>query len=304
MRRAGLAQLPERGAAHLSPASALASVASDHWKEHARQWSLVGPPLRPVEADLGFSRAAIDEWRDAARGAAPTLLVLGVTPELVRLQDDPRGRAIGVDNSFAMIRAIWPGRRHPRNAVLCGDWLRMPLATASIDLALADGSFSALPFPIGYDALCRELGRLLRPGGRVVVRLFVSPDARESVEGVLDHLERGRIGSFHVLKWRLAMALQPDAETGVAMGWVWSALDDAFGDRERLAARHSWPIEEVRTIEVYRGVETRYSFPTLAEYRLAFTAAGFSIARVSTPPYELGECCPTLVLEPADAARG
>jgi hypothetical protein len=56
----------------------------------------------------------------------------------------------------------------------------------------------------------------------------------------------------------------------------------------------------VRTIEAYRGLATRYSFPSLAELRAVIAEAGFSILEVVTPGYELGDRCPTIV---AAAAR-
>ena len=53
----------------------------DHWSQHARQWSLVGQPLRPGPEDIGASRTAVAEWLETA-GRAPDILVMGVTPEL------------------------------------------------------------------------------------------------------------------------------------------------------------------------------------------------------------------------------
>jgi hypothetical protein len=129
------------------------------------------------------------------------------------------------------------------------------------------------------------------------VRCFAQPDRRESLEDVFAELVSGRIGNFHILKWRIAMALQTDAASGVAVGSVWSALNEAWPDLESLALHTGWPIEEVRTIGVYRGVSTRYSFPTLREYRDAFEAAGFEVMSVAVPSYELGDRCPTLVAD-------
>jgi SAM-dependent methyltransferase len=225
-----------------------------------------------------------------------------VTPELCRSQLGADGRVIAVDNSFDMIRAIWPGRIRTGDEAVCADWRRMPFDASSVDLALADGTFSILPFPEGYAVLCDELRRLFRPGGRCVVRCFAQVEERETLDGVFADLDRGRIGNFHVFKWRLVMALQQSAEAGVSVGSVWSALDDAWPDLDRLAEQTRWPVEEVRTIEAYRGVETRYTFPTLEEYRRVFASAGWRVVDVAIPSYELGERCPTLVVEPLDGA--
>lgn len=274
------------------------SAPSDHWRQHARQWSYVGQPLRPGPEDAALVREAIAGWSEATGRSDATGLVLGVTPELCRVPLGAGARIVAVDNSVDMIGTIWPGRVRARDAVVCGDWRHMPLGASSVDLAFADGALSLLSYPSGYAAVFAELGRLLRPDGRFVVRCFAQVEERESLDAVFDDLARGRIGNFHILKWRITMALQESAGSGVAVGSVWSALDDAWPELDRLAERTGWPVEEVRTIGVYRGVATRYTFPTLAEYRDVLAAAGFVVAGVAIPSYELGERCPILVIEP------
>jgi SAM-dependent methyltransferase len=280
-----------------APSSSAPSVV---WKRHARQWSYVGPPLRPASEDDALVHAAIVRWLRETDRSDATALVLGVTPELCRATLDANSRVIAVDNSYDMIRAIWPGRIRARDEAVCADWRRMPFDASSVDLAFADGTFSILQYPAGYEVLCDELRRLLRPGGPCVVRCFAQVEKRETLEDVFADLSAGRVGNFHILKWRLAMALQPSAEAGVSVGSVWSALNDAWPDLDRLAEHTGWPVEQVRTIEVYRGVETRYTFPTLEEYCRVFASAGWRVVDVAVPSYELGERCPTLVIEPLD----
>ena len=94
------------------------------------------------------------------------------------------------------------------------------------------------------------------------------------------------------------MALQSDAEEGVALGSVWEVLHAAWPKLEALADFFGWPEAEVRTIEAYHDVETRYTFPTLAQHCELFSSAGFAVTRIATPEYELGERCPTVVLQP------
>jgi SAM-dependent methyltransferase len=272
-------------------------MSSNHWKDHARQWSYFGSPLRPCSEDIAFALGAVEGWIARTGQTTPTLLIVGVTPELCRLPINEGSRTIAIDNSMDMIRAIWPGRTRARDAAICANWLCMPIADASIDLALADGALSALPYPSGYRDFFRELRRMLRRNGECIIRCFTHPDERETVADVFADLANERIGNFHVLKWRLAMALQPDVETGVAVGSVWSALHAVWSDLNLLANRFGWPIEVVRTIEAYRGIETRYSFPTLAEYDELFSQFGFRIDEILTPAYQLGQRCPTLLIK-------
>jgi hypothetical protein len=269
----------------------------DHWKDHARQWSLVRPPLRPCAEDNAQTAIESVSWLNTLNRRAPGVLVLGVTPELTGLPFAPGTRVVAVDNSPHMIRALWQGANRNGHRAVCADWRALPLAPGTINLALADGSFSALPYPAGYSALTEELRRLMPSGSRCVIRCFMQINPRETVEEVFSDLAADRIGNFHILKWRLAMALQPSLEEGVAVGSVWEAVHARWRDAAELAGLLGWPLDEVRTIQVYRGIPTRYTFPTEAEYRAFFPAAGFSILKWLVPAYELGERCPTLVLE-------
>ena len=272
--------------------------AGSPWERHARQWSLVGPPLRPAAQDVAFAGAAIDAWRRDTGRDDLTFLLMGVTPELCRIPTSDRSRLIAADRSLDMIRAVWPGRVRDRDRVLCGDWRDLPLRSATVDIVLADGCLTNIPFPGGYRRICGEIRRVMRPDGRWVARAFVQADRRETVAAVLADTRDGRAGGFHAWKWRLAMALQADAEAGVRVADVWDALHRAHEDIGELARTCQWPVEVVRTIDAYRGVETRYSFPTLEALRDVFLAEGFAVRDVSTPSYELGDRCPTLHLSP------
>ena len=53
------------------------------WRQHARQWSQVGSPLRPVPDDGELMMALAASALQAS--ARPRIAVLGVTPEVVQL---------------------------------------------------------------------------------------------------------------------------------------------------------------------------------------------------------------------------
>lgn len=258
----------------------------DHWPRHARQWALVGPPLRPGPEDVAAVMAAAAAW-EASAGRPPRVLVLGVTPELVGV-----GWAtppVAIERSAAVIGAlVQPGRARPLQA----DWCALPLADASIDLVLGDGSPSSMVYPGPYRRLAAEVARVLAPGGRLVLRLFAAPPAREPLAAVADDLAAGRIGSFHALKWRVAMAIQPD-ERNVAVTDLAVAIDALVPDRAALAARTGWPRPVLDAVDVYRGSPVTYSFPTRAELEAAL-APHLVVVDEVTPGYELGERCPTV----------
>jgi hypothetical protein len=222
---------------------------------------------------------------------------MGVTPELCSLPLNSGSRFIAVDKSAEMIGNLWHPRPGAQDQAVCADWRQMSLAPSSVDIALGDGSLSTLRYPSEYTTVFGELRRVLRPGSRCVIRCFMQADNPETTDEVFLDLSRGRIGNFHVLKWRLMMALQPDAEQGVAVKGVWNIMNQTSPDLNLLAERFGWPVEQVRTIVAYRGVNTRYTFPTRAQYCEFFAAAGFCVLQVATQSYELGERCPTFVLE-------
>ncbi len=115
-------------------------------------------------------------WRRATRaalGLLPGEQVLdvgagtGVSTEELALSG---AYAVGVDLSIGMLRA---GRRsRPTVPLLAGDALRLPFADATFDAVTI--SF-ALRNVVDTDAALREMARVTRPGGRLVVCEFSSP---------------------------------------------------------------------------------------------------------------------------------
>ena len=263
---------------------------SEHWPDIARQWELVGPPLRPTSEDVGFFAAAVRSW-ELDRGHARRL-ILGVTPELYRMFS-PRGDLLAVDHTPAMIGAIWRG---PRSCVACADWTALPLTAGSRDVALCDGGFHLLPYPLGQARLVRSLHRVIAPGGLCAFRLFVPPGQREPVDVVLGDLLAGRVLSLNVLKLRLGMAMQADPTFGVRLADVWDAIHAAAPDPAALAARIGWNLEHLLAINTYRDCPRRYHFVTVAEACATFRAGGFELERVDfASSYDLCDRCPTVV---------
>lgn len=267
----------------------------DHWNQHARQWSLIGTPLRPAREDILLLENEIHHWCTGKAVAAPRALLCGVTPEVASMHWPAGTQLVAVDHSRPMISGVWPAAAAPGIAV-CGDWLHLPLADASRHLLIGDGCYSLLVGAAQYAAFTAELRRVATDDALLAMRYFVRPQTAEAVTRVFDDLWRRRIGNFHVFKWRLAMALHGTLEQGVRLGDVWAAWHDAVPDPEKLAAHLGWPVAVVNTIHNYRNVDTRYSFPTLEEVRAC--TGDFEIAAMHVPAYELGERCPTLIMRP------
>lgn len=264
-----------------------------YWQDIARQWSRIGPPLRPAGEDLAHFSGTIEAW--SRRHGPPRALILGVTPEFYRIPWPARTRLLAVDHTLAMIEAVWPG---PRTTALCAAWTDLPLENDSCDIVLCDGGLHLLTSPQGQRALVRTLGRVIAPAGLCVLRLFTPPRQRESPERVLADLRAGRIANLNLLKFRLWMALQRDSEHGVELARVWEAVHHLESCEPALATRLAWDDEHLRAIDHYRGSAARYHFVGQSRVRDMFCEApgGFTLESSFHPSYEMGEQCPILVL--------
>jgi SAM-dependent methyltransferase len=245
------------------------------------------PPLRP-DADV------VAAFRELTRDCADPMLLFGVTPELADLSPN----LTALDRSQAMLDFVWPGDTPQRRARL-GNWLKLGLPPASFASVIGDGGFN-MPWPGPATKMLREAAHVLMPGGRVVARVFASPEDGESLEAVRAAVQAGEVGSVHALKWRIAMAIAHERrEVNVFVREIRDQFERWFPDRDALAAAQGWPREEIDTIDMYAGSDARYSFATRRQF-LEIVPEEFASARfVEAGSYELAERCPLLVLERA-----
>lgn len=258
-----------------------------HWAGHAPQWDLVASPLRPCAADVVVFERLLREVQ------ARDVLLLGMTPELARLPDPVR--LVAVDRAAAMIARLWQTPR-PGRAAICADWQALPLRDAAFDAVLGDGALNMLEGKAALAAFAAEVLRVLRPGGTLLLRVFTRPDDPETPEAVLAALRGGRIGSFHAFKWRLAMALHGSLERGVRLADIWHCWNEAVPAPRALLAERGWDERLAGTIDVYRGVQTRYCFPRRGEIKTIF-AGRFREVGYEVQRYELAERCPIVALQ-------
>jgi len=231
----------------------------------------------------------------------PRALLLGATPELAAC-DWPAGtRLAAMDRNPAVITMLWPAPGTPAGAVaICADWRAMPLAPTTVDMVVGDGCHVCARFPDEGLAINREIHRVLRADGMLVIRVFLRPDSRESLGDIRHDLENGAVGSIHALKWRIAAALHDSTPEGVRLADIWSAWQTMKPLAEREAARRAWGQGwrpgELATLEIHRGLETRFCMPTLGDFR-ATVADLFFERHSAIGGYELAERCRTFVLE-------
>ena len=176
----------------------------------------------------------------------------------------------------------------------------MPIRAGAIDVVVGDGCYVLLDFPDGYAALTNDVRRVLRPGGRYVIRVFLRPDRAETVEEIAQALDDGDIGSVHALKLRLLAALHGASGAGSCLDDVyraWSGMASRLP--AHLAGSRGWTSQEIVGVESYRGITARYFLPTLAEFRNVMRN-GFVETRCTWGRHELANRCPTFVFTALD----
>jgi hypothetical protein len=230
-------------------------------------------------------------------GHGARVLLLGVTPELAELG----GSTCAVDHNAGAVANVWPGDTATRTVVRA-EWQRLPCAAGTFSAAIGDGSLNCLAWPCDYTRVFYELARLVRPGGRIVLRLYVRPTHCESLDQVREAVIAGEVGSVHALKWRIAMAICGDH------AWanldVWRISDEfnrLFPRRRVLTHLTGWSEAALAQMDVYEGLPDVYSFPSVAEVS-AVVPRGFRTRWCSSGSYELAERCPLLVLDVAHPA--
>lgn len=261
-------------------------MSDSHWAKFHSLWAQYTPPLRP-------NHEVVNALRSAIAGHDENVLLLGVTPELA----DAGRHVTALDSSEMMIATVWPGDSARRQAFK-GDWLAMPFADGKFSGAIGDGSLSPMSWPDGQRRIFAELARVLRPGGRLVIRLFKQPDRGEPLAGVVASAWAGEIRNFHAFKWRLAMALVAASSTpNLTVQAILAAFEREFPDRRKLAAATGWPMAQIDTIDVYRGSAEVYSFMTLEQIRQTMPPAFTNPRLLDAGSYELAERCPLLITE-------
>lgn len=260
-------------------------MSASHWDSLYRR----SPLQEPQSVRHGEIAARV---KQEIAGTDGRILLLSVNPSLSAIGAD----LTAVERNAAVVRHRWPGNTPDRRAVI-GDWLDLPFSDNSFAACVGDGSMNVFKYG-DLGLLYRSVARMLRPGGRFVCRIFLTPDPGETISEVVVALWRGEVRSFLYFKFRLAMAIAAErAEPDVAVKSIRDAFTANFPDRDRVAAAIGLDRGEIDKIDLYGSSAAIYSFPT-RQQALSAVPGDFSNARlVPAGTYELAERCPLLVME-------
>ena len=271
--------------------------AKSYWDHAARSFSVLGPPLKPSPEDIQFAENAVSNWCAEHPARAPQALLLGVTAEIAAMRWPEGSSLLAVDNSFAMVQTVWPGNVLNKRRVVCGDWLELPRASGSCDIVVGDGSMNCLRYPDGFRALARSIRRILRPDGVLLLRSFVLPEVKDSLEQTFADLFNRKFPTVNHFKYQLLMAMQRSAKQGIAVEDVYREWARRKINKDELLTLTGWEPQSLQSIELYKDQDVVHTFPTVAELR-SVLAEFFDEVSMSTPGYFLGDRCPSFVLAP------
>jgi SAM-dependent methyltransferase len=258
---------------------------------------VLGPPLKPSSEDVQFVENEVENWSSSHPGKRVRALLLGVTAGIANMRWPEESSLIAVDNSFEMARTVWPGNIPSKRRAVCGDWLSLPQAHGSCDVVIGDGSMNCVRYPDGFRALAKSVCGVLRPDGVLLLRSFVRPERKDSLEQVFADLFRCRFPTVNHFKFQLLMAMQRSTEQGIVLDDVYREWVRRKINKDELIALTGWEKQSIRSIEIYEGQDVVHTFPTVSELRSVISEF-FDEVSIATPGYLLGDRCPSFVLTP------
>jgi predicted dehydrogenase/SAM-dependent methyltransferase len=281
---------------HLSDGLAVCAIVEkmkgrkQFWQSAPKQWKHFGPPLRPCAEDTEVMENQVTQWM----GHSPTddcnVLLCGVTPEIANMSWPKGTRLWAVEKSKAMIEEVWPANEISGKQAIQAEWTKLPFAPGSFDIVIGDGCFTSLEYPRLQQEFLKSLRNVMQDDGLLIMRFFVQTEEPERPEDIFKELLENKIGSFHAMKWRLAMSLQQTPNDGICVDDIWRTWTEA-------GISAPWPAHTVNTINTYKGSNHRLIFTSLAEVRDLISSSFVERACIE-PQYELGDRCPILVYSP------
>jgi len=273
-----------------------------YWEYLAATYELLGHPLRPSEEDVRIFDLALLRWLEAHPVTGLRAILLGATPALTTMRWPAHTTLIGCDASVPMMLSVWPCDRGRTVFGICGNWMDLPLAPSSLQIAVGDGALNCLPNRGAAIDVCRSVRGALADDGLFLARCYIRPEQPETPGQVFEEMFRGAIPSFGEFKFRLLLAMPQDTRSSLAVEAVYRLWASHSINLVGLAAVTGWPLSQIETIEGYRNSSTVYYLPQLDEMRSVLDEQ-FDEISMATPSYPLGRCCPVFAFRARPGIR-
>lgn len=272
-----------------------------YWESRARDWS-IAPPLSPSAEDVAWYEAKAHACANAISSRGMRALLLGATSATATMRWPQDTVLTVVDWADGMIRLVWPIAGLPKaSSAVRADWRELPLASASIDFAVADGCSGVLPSADDITLYFREVHRVLRKGGIYCERCFCRPGHSGSVAVLFEDLFAGRLRDLDLFRLLLAMTVQGNSPEGVSLQAVWRIWNERVPNPERLRERYGWTARAMRNFGAWRESDGRYCYRSQAEI-IALAEPFFSVVARDSPSYAEREYFPRLLMRAREAA--
>jgi ubiquinone/menaquinone biosynthesis C-methylase UbiE len=215
----------------------LSGGADARWKRRLVSMSDAGPGVRALDLACGTGDIA---FALAARGAS--VVGLDITPRMIELaltrgQGSEAGgqETSGPRSPAPGLRSPIPGPRSPASGprFLVADMLALPFEDARFDLVTTGYGIRNVP---DIDAALREIGRVLRPGGR-----FLSLDFNRPPNGFVRAVYLGYLTAV-----------------GSTLGWILHRDPDTYRYIPESIRRYPGAEAIVRRIEAHGFARARY----------------------------------------------
>jgi SAM-dependent methyltransferase len=215
----------------------------DQWTRIIQNFDQYASPLRPSQEDVSLYKAQLKP--------DDRVLLLGITSELIPLA------TVLVDHNPKLIEQL----QSPQ-AVL-GDWSDLPFQS-EFDAVIGDGVLTVFQGTLVH--FFEQVRKVLRKGGSMTLRLYISPETKEDYEDVLRTKKKT---GFHAFKWRVAQVL---ANPYIRVKDLYNAV---------------LPVWDHPTLQFYQDSDLVYYFPKLSELP-AYDQIQFPSS------YDLAERCPVV----------
>jgi hypothetical protein len=272
----------------------------DVWASIARCYSAFGSPFVPCREDIETFQIAVATHAQMVGVNNLRALLLGVTPGIALMKWPEGSHIVGVEISSAVIDALWPGNTETRKAI-CASWFGLPIEQKSCHVVIGDGSLIACRFPSEAQRLIHSVRAALADRGLLVLRSYIQPDSKESIDEVFEALFSPDGMTVDCFKLRLYLAIQRSTAEGVAVKEAAKILEQYKLDQHVMRDRLGWSSAAIEPFMGWPKSDAVYSMPTLSELR-KILATDFTEMSLTYPSYELGHCCPIMILRVRDNA--